>query len=482
MSVLPRALIRESEKAAVESGAFSFTELMHIAGTKAAEAIKKFCGLEGKKIAVICGNGNNGGDGFVIADNLKKFDCDVTVIIPFGTPHTSDAEFYFSRLEGIKITEYFVDEYDLIIDSLFGIGFNREPDNTTKMLFGFINNSKAEKISIDIPSGVDCDNGKVWDEAIKADITLTFIAYKPCFLLPVGCEYCGKVEVIDIGVPPLKSNYGIIKKPHFEKRAKNSHKGDFGTAVLFSGSYGMAGAAMLAGKSALRSGLGIAKCVLPKSIYPAFTSYLPEAVCVPIDDNENGTISFNNEEFKKLIKNCNAVLFGPGCGQSIDIDETVAFLLNNSEKPMVFDADGINAIANRIEILRKKKAPVILTPHPGEMARLCKTTVAEIEHNRIAYASEFARKYDCIVVLKGSNTIVALPQGKLSFNIKGNAGMATGGTGDVLAGIIVSLAAQGHPPHLAAEYGVYLHSAAADRAAEKRSQHALIPSDIIEEL
>jgi len=203
---------------------------------------------------------------------------------------------------------------------------------------------------------------------------------------------------------------------------------------------------------------------------------------VPIDETETGTLKFDISNFKNIDDSCNAVLCGCGCGRGKDIEDTVKFLIENCKKPMIFDADGINALANCIEILKNKKAPIIITPHPGEMARLCKTTVSEIEKDRIGNALKFAVEYDCIVVLKGSNTLVALPNGNVSFNVFGNPGMATGGTGDVLAGIIISLLAQGFSKKTAAEYGVYLHSAAADRAAEKRSQHALIPSDIIEEL
>lgn len=482
MTVLTRAQVMESERKAVESGTFSYRELMGIAGRKSAEEILRRFNIKDKKTAIICGKGNNGGDGFVIADILCENGGDITVITPFGAPETEDAKYYFDRLENIKTTEFFTNEYDIIIDALFGFSFNREPDNDTKMLFGYINDSKALKISVDVPSGVVCDSGQVWDEAIKADYTFTFIALKPCFMLPQGNAFCGEVTVLDIGVPPITGSYKTIQKPHFEKRDKNSHKGTFGKALIIAGSYGMAGAAMLSAKAALRSGLGIAGCVLPRSIYAPFTSFLPEAVCYPMDETQNGTLLFEREKLSQLCENYDAVLFGCGVSKGKDILKIADFLVKNCEKPLIIDADGINALADCIDILKESKVPVILTPHPGEMARLCKVSVAEIEKDRIKYAKEFATEYGCILTLKGSNTIVAHPNGDLSFNMCGNPGMATGGSGDVLSGIIVSLLAQGIDPKTAAENAVYLHAAAGDKAALKRSQHALLPSDIIEEL
>ncbi len=274
----------------------------------------------------------------------------------------------------------------------------------------------------------------------------------------------------------------IITEPLFKKRDPNSHKGTYGTALLFCGSYGMAGAAMLSAKAALRSGLGIAKCVLPKSIYAPFTCFLPEAVCVPLEETENGTLKFSDIDFKLLLTSSDAVLFGCGSGTDKDNEKILEYLLLKNSKPVVLDADGINTLSHSIELLKKSKAPIVLTPHPGEMARLLRTDVNSIEQNREQFSREFATKYGCTLVLKGHETLVAEAGGKLWINKIGNAGMATGGSGDVLAGILVSLCAQGIPPKVAARYAVYLHAKAGDKAAEKRSQHSLIPTDIIEEL
>ena len=482
MTVLTKAQIKLAEENAVSGGTFSFRELMHTAGKSAFEEIVARYEITGKKIAVICGKGNNGGDGCVIADLLLSKGADVTLILPYGAPKTENANYYFEKLGGIKTLSSFEDKYDYIIDALFGIGFVGVPDKDITRLIESVNKSNAVKISVDIPSGVECDTGAVNGIAIKSDLTLTFISYKPCFVLPDGSDYCGEVKVIDIGVEVTDKTYEIIEKPKLKPRNHNCHKGTFGTALLICGSYGMAGALMLSAKACLRSGVGIAKCMMPKSIYAPVTSFIPEAVCVPLKEAKQGTLKFNKKALRKHIESADAVLFGCGIGNPKSNVKTLKYLLENYTKTLIIDADGINALSLSIDLLEKSKASVILTPHPGEMARLCGTTVAKIEENRPKFAKKIALRYKCHVVLKGSNTIVATPRGEISFNILGNSGMATGGTGDVLAGVITSLSAQGYSDKEAAEYGVYLHSLAGDNALKDKSPAALLPTDIIERL
>ena len=483
MQILNRDLIKKSEESTVTSGAVSFKQLMLSAGTKAGEIINEKYPVAGKRVAVICGTGNNGGDGFVIADYLYCHGAEVTVITPFGKPATENAQYYYNKLKFVKITNSFDNgkDYDIIIDAIFGIGFNRTPADNISKLFEEINSHSAIKISIDIPSGVDCDNGKIYSTAVNSDLTVTFIALKPCFVLPVGSDYCGEVIVADIGVTPISFTYSTIKEPKFTKRRHNSHKGDYGTALLICGSYGMAGAAILASKAALRSGLGIAKCVLCDSIYSPFTVSVPEAVCIPSAQTAKGILS-RNLDVKSLTENCDALLFGCGVGKGEDIEIILKKILCDTNIPTVIDADGINAINGNIDILKRSKAPIILTPHPGEMARICGLSVKNVESDRVNIARNFATEYGCTLVLKGANTIVATPTGEIFFNTTGNPGMATGGSGDVLAGIMVSLLAQGFTPTDAAKAAVYLHGKAGDMAAAKKSQHAMLPSDIIEEL
>lgn len=479
--ILNRDLIKKSEESAVLSGAFSFKDLMKRAGVSAAEIINEKFPCQNKKVAVVCGNGNNGGDGFVIADYLFGQGADVTVITPMGMPTTENAKHYFGELKFVKFADKFDknENFDIIIDAVFGIGLNRPISNELEVLFKSINDADAIRVSVDIPSGVDCDNGKVYGEAVKSDLTVTFIAYKPCFFLPEGSDYCGEVVVADISVKAIDYTFELIKKPIFEKRRHNAHKGDFGTALIMAGSYGMAGAAVLATKAALRSGLGIAKCVIPKNIYTPFTVSIPEAVCLPQESEQYGGLS-KDIDIKLVSDKCNALLFGCGVGKSEDIKLLLEKLFKDIKIPMIIDADGLNVLSENIDILKESISPVILTPHPAEMARLCGITTAEVESDRVGIASRFAKEYGCILVLKGADTIIADQNGKVFFNKTGNPGMATGGSGDVLAGMIVSLLSQGFSPIDAAKSAVYLHGEAGDKAALKLGERKMLPSDIID--
>ncbi len=483
MKVLSKALIAESEKNAVNSGVFSWVELMGIAGETAAKLItEKYC-CDGKKILLLCGNGNNGGDGFVAAKYFYEHGADVNIFLPCGLPGTESASFYYKDLNGIKIIDSVSEEdYDIIIDAVFGIGLNREMNSELNLLFKKINSFNAIRVAIDVPSGVEADSGKILGTVFDADFTVTFIALKPCHLLPPALDFCGETVVADIGVTVTDFSFSVITPPVFPKRRRNSHKGTFGTALLICGSYGMAGAAMLAAKAGLRSGVGIAKCVLCESIYSAFTSYLPEAVCIPTKQSESGTLCADFIDMENLLDKTTAVLFGCGVGKSQDIEKILEKVIKFSSVPVVLDADGINALANNIDLLKESKAPLIITPHPAEMARLCKNTVSEVEADRVNTARNFAVKHNCTVVLKGANTIVALPDGEIYFNLLGNSGMAKGGCGDVLSGIIVSLLAQGMPIKQAVCGAVYLHSLAGDNAASKKGERQMLPSDIIDEL
>lgn len=481
MKVLTKALIKSHEENAVTSGIFSFVELMKNAGDKAFEIILNNYNLEGKKIAVICGNGNNGGDGFVIAKNLKENGFDVTVITPLGEPLTDTANHYFNQLHNIEIKKEFEGDFDVIIDALFGIGLNRCLSNEIICLIDKINSCNALRIAIDIPSGIESDTGKILGRCINADLTVTFIAHKPCFMLPPATDYCGKVIVADIGIEPQDFSYQTIEAPSFPKRKHNSHKGTFGTALTFCGSYGMLGAAILSAKACLRSGVGIAKCVLCDSIYKPFTVAVPEAVCVPIKQTRAGTLS-HKINVKEISNKATAILFGCGVKNNKYIKKLLNKVILQTNLPLVIDADGINALSENIELLKKANAPIILTPHPAEMARLCGKTTAEVENDRINTAINFAKEYNCYLVLKGANTIVCTPDSQLFFNMNGNPGLATGGSGDVLAGIIVSYLAQGMPITDALKAAVFVHSDSADKAANILSEAALLPSDIIEAL
>ncbi len=481
MDVLSKKLIRLSEENAVHNGAFSFLELMKTAGDTAYKIICDNIELAGKKIAVVCGNGNNGGDGFVIARNLKNNGMDVTVITPLGEPITDSAKYYYSLLSDIEITNVIDKEYEVIIDAIFGIGLNRPLNSDIIEVINQINSQNAYRVAVDIPSGIESDSGKILGVCIKADLTVNFIALKPCFVLPPATDFTGKTVVADIGVKPCDYTYKTIEAPILPERKKNSHKGTFGMAALICGSYGMAGAAILSTRACLRSGVGIAKCIIPKSIYKILTCAVPEAVCVIEKQTISGTFK-GNINLSKALEKANAALIGCGIGNNKQTARLVKRLIENTKIPTVIDADGINALVSNINVLKNTNAPIIITPHPAEMARLCGISVAEVESDRVNTALSFAREYNCIVALKGANTLIATPSGEVYFNTCGNNGLATGGSGDVLAGITVSYLAQGLEPLEAIKAAVYVHSATADKVASIKGERALLPSDIIEAL
>ena len=481
MDVLTKEQIRLSEENAVQNGAFSFFELMKIAGDTAYKIICDNIDTNNKKIAVVCGNGNNGGDGFVVAQNYAKQGREVTVILPLGEPKTESSKYYFNNLNNVNITNRLSGEFDIIIDAVFGIGLERQLSSELLTLVDEINSQNAIRVAIDIPSGIESDSGKVLGGCINADLTVTFIALKPCFMLPPATDFTGKVIVANIGVSPVDFKYKTIEAPKPLKRPKNSHKGTFGTAVMFCGSYGMAGAAILSARACLRSGVGIAKCVIPKSIYEILTVGVPEAVCSIAKQTLKGGFK-GSANIRKPLEKATAVLVGCGIGNNRNTQKLVKRILENVNVPTVVDADGINALVSNINVLRKTNASIVITPHPAEMARLTGLSVKEVEQDRVKVATDFAKEYTCFVVLKGANTIVATPDGQVFFNTCGNSGMATGGSGDVLAGMIVSYLAQGIDTLTAVKTAVFLHSDFADKVANEIGEQALLPSDIIEAL
>lgn len=481
MKILTANQIKIAENNAVESGIFSYTALMQRAGDAASREILRRYSVTGKKICIVCGAGNNGGDGLVIAANLKRYGADVHLLTPIGFPSTDTALYFKDSVSNIKIIDEFTGDYDFVIDALFGIGLNRFLSDGISELVEKINAYNCVKIAIDIPSGLFCDGGSVLT-AFRADLTLTFSCYKPCQLLPHTSEYCGETVVLDIGLPLDDYAYLTIDKPVKRKRPKNSHKGTFGTALLICGSYGMCGAEILAARAALRSGVGIVKAIVCDKNYTAFTSSVPEAVTIPVSTAENAAPIIYDRTILSSLSNSRALLIGCGLGRSNDAVKCITRTLELTNIPTVIDADGINALVGNINLISKINAPVILTPHPAEMARLCNTTTEEIESNRVKFAKRFSTENNCYLVLKGSNTIVATPNGQIFFNTTGNDGLATGGSGDVLSGMIVSRLAQGYSPLDAVCNSVWLHGAVADELAKQISTRAILPTDIIEGL
>ncbi len=480
MKILTAEQIRKSEEKAVKMG-IPLSELMLRAGSGAADEILKRYDVANRSVLIACGIGNNGGDGFVMANRLSAAGAEVSLYLPMGLPRTPLAAAAYSECSGIPILAEPSFDFDFYIDALFGIGLSRGIDGELGEFVDKLNAADGVKIAVDVPSGVGAEGGLL-GKAFRADLTVTMIAAKPCFFLPPTNEYCGELAVLDIGAPISDYSYLTVTPSPKIPREKNCHKGSFGSALIIAGSYGMCGAEILAARAALRAGVGLLRAVVCDKNYTAFCTCVPEAVTVPVPTAVSGAMVLDAGKLAALEQKSKALLIGCGMGNYDETARIVSTALTNCEIPIVLDADGINVLSANIELLRKTKAPLIITPHPAEMARLCKTTVEAIEADRIGFASRFALKYDCIVVLKGANTVIASNQGDVYINTTGNAGLASAGSGDALAGIIVTYLAAGRSPLQAAKDSVYIHGAAADSLRKRISESAMLASDVIEEL
>lgn len=445
--------------------------------SKAALALTKVCVKTAPlpaKILFLCGKGNNGGDGFAAARIMKEMGYPVTVALLCGRELSPDAAVMFRTLPASLITETeegitaAVDEADLVVDCVYGTGFRGELPKNVKKIFELLHGKTV--VACDIPSGIGCDDGKVSDGAVCAKITVTFAAYKPCFFLYPGENYCGKTVLADIGIPKeaLRKSRGIdlIDKEYVKSliapRPENSHKGTFGTLLTVCGSKNMTGAAVLSALGALRSGVGLLKMALPRPIIPILQCKLSE----PVFTERRGNVK------------ASAVLAGCGMGKD---KKSLLFALEQ-KLSAVFDADALNLFAQEPELLdtfleTNPATEVILTPHPAELARLLQISVQDVESDRLGAVRQCLDRWNVTVVLKGHHTIVADKKRTL-LNLSGNSGLSKGGSGDVLAGIIASLLAQGYSARDAAVCGVYLHGAAADLLKETYSEHGMLPSDL----
>lgn len=492
----------QAEENAIRMG-LSWLRLMENAGSAASRVIREKFEVQNRRIVVVCGRGNNGGDGYVVARKLKESGASVQIVQSNGGPLTPNALEMYSRVVdfNIPVVDFGVarDEAilllknaELIVDAIFGTGFHGKAEPPVGTLIQYLSAVPAKVVSLDLPSGAACDTGAVEGECVKADLTVSFTVYKPCHVLYPAADFCGEISVASIGISPealdpIASSLQSIDCAEIQRllppRRKNTNKGDFGKALLVCGSFGMAGAAALAALAAVRSGAGLTRVAVPESVAAPLAAKFNEPVLCPLDETADGTLSLAAApKIRQLVQKSTAVLAGCGLGAGMDVEALIKIILEYAACPVVLDADGINALSGRIDIIKQAKVPLILTPHPGEMARLLGTSIEEVESARVECASGFARENGVVLVLKGAHTIVAVPGEEIYVNLTGNPGMAKGGSGDMLAGMIVSFLAQGLDAGDAAKAGVYLHGLAGDRAAAKLSQRGMIPTDMISEL
>ncbi len=477
----------------------SYENLMEQAGKKLSERIYEILKEKNNKnILFLCGSGNNAGDCFVAARYLCEKNIFCTVAMLQGEPKTAISKLNFSKIDKAEILydkEIIKNKirsgcFELIADGVFGTGFHGEIPEDIRKIFNECKNLKI--IAADVPSGGNCKTGAVSKGTLKAFETVTF-GYEKFGMTQYPLKsFCGNINIAQIGISESFADGldFIIKKTDFNyahsiipKKMPDAHKGNFGRLLLVCGSENMPGACIMAAEAAAKSGVGLLEVSSARGIMPIIASRLPEAMLCPLETDSEGYINYE-ENYEKIIersKKASAVLIGCGFGVTENTKKLVRKIVCDIDRPIIIDADGINCITDGIDIIKRKRSGIILTPHPAEMGRLCNKNTSEIQQDRLAAALDFSRKYNAVTVLKGAGTVIAKPD-KVLVNQNGNPGMAKGGSGDVLSGIIASLTAQGIKPFDSAALGVFVHGLAGDIAAEKLSMQSMTATDIIKNL
>lgn len=426
---------------------------------------------------IFCGTGNNGADGYALARHLKNHGIKVSVV-SLGTSNNQNAA--IARAMGIPITPYEAmtdEEAGLYVDALFGTGLSRDITGAAKELIAYINGKNGYKLAVDIPSGINADTGEVMGSAFRADMTVTFgLAKRGLFQYP-GHDFAGKVVIGDCALPleaVEDTRCYLTGRVTLPTRKRDANKGDFGRLLCVCGSLGMAGAAYMAAQAAVKSGCGLVTLAVPESILPQTASRLTEAMTLPLPDDGVSLTRAAKEKLTEAAERNQTLLIGCGMRNTEETSYIVREAVERfAGKNIVIDADGLNALSGTPDYFEG----TVITPHPGEMARLLDTDIASVQKDRITAAQSFSKAHRCTVVLKGALTVTAYPDGRVFVNPTGNAGMAGGGFGDVLAGLTASFMAQGieDAPHIAA----YLHGEAGDLCAERYSQNAMSAGDIL---
>jgi NAD(P)H-hydrate epimerase len=492
---------RLDERAVRELGIPGAT-LMENAGRGAAEAVLAWLtpakrSARGRRVAIVCGKGGNGGDGFVVARWLTRrgVRCDVLLAArPDEVRGDAAEKLRELRTVGIRpvpITDVSLatlTRADLIVDALLGTGVRLAPEGVVATAIAAINGAGRPVLALDMPSGLPADGGAPPGAVVRADATVTFAGLKRGLVVSPGRELAGRVSVADIGVPAAEVGRGIatfVLEPddvarHFPRRLRAAHKGTYGHLLVVAGSLGKTGAAALAAESALRSGVGLVTVATAASQQPIVAGLVIEAMTAPLEEGARGVIGQRAwATLAELAGGRDAVALGPGVGLDAEVQDVVRRLVVETRVPMVIDADAVTALTGHLDLLRKAAAPRCLTPHPGEMARVLGMNVADVQRDRVAVARDFATTYRVFVVLKGAASVVARPDGTVVLNPTGNPGMASGGTGDVLTGMVGALLARGLEAGDALTSAVYLHGLAGDVAAEGAGEESLIARDVI---
>ena len=523
MKVVTAAEMRQIDQDTIEGIGIPGIVLMETAGSAIVRAIERYyptC----QRIGIFAGKGNNGGDGIVIARQLAHIGRDVRLFLvsppdiftgeaqtnlqiakrltaSFGLQATPKGGLRIEEIltgtgfYGTGTVPTILASCELLVDAIFGTGLRGTVRDPIAAIINAINRLPTPILSVDLPSGLDADTGHPLGTCIQADRTVTIGLPKRGLLMHPGAELTGKLEVVDIGFPAqvvdaqdIKVNWTSATQAAqwMPPRPLSSHKGSYGRVLVVAGSTGMTGAAALASEAALRAGAGLVTLATPKHLNPILEGLLPEVMTLPLPETDAGSLAVSATstilEFAEKTKSILAI--GPGLSQHPETVSFVHHLIRENREHgldlrMVIDADGLNALAQDRETLSLLNSEVVLTPHPGEMARLTNTAVPTLEKDRIRTVQQFASEHGVTLVFKGAPTVTGTPNGNLWVNSTGNPGMATGGMGDVLTGIIAGLMAQGISSENAAALGVYLHGLAGDIVAETSGMHGLIASDVL---
>jgi len=507
MRILNADQMREADRRTIQEIGLASLVLMENAGRQVVAAVESFYpDLADRRVAIVCGKGNNGGDGFVVARTLQQRGVDVSVfVIGKVNEVKGDARINLEILGRIGQTVVEVaDEtawelhgaeiiaHDLIIDAMFGTGLSTPLTGFYETVVADLNEGGVPIVSIDMPSGMSADSCDLIGDAIDATVTVTLGAPKLPLVLPPAEAKSGEVVIADIGIPA--DVFDQLEGPHLElltreqmrslipARAADAHKGDFGRVVVVAGSVGKAGAAVLCARGAMRSGAGLVTVASPRSCQPTIAAHGVEYMTEGLDETPDGTIHFAAVSTVLGI-DADVIVAGPGLGRGEGVTTFVRELLDKYDGPLVLDADALNAFADEPSLLVGREGrDVIITPHPGEMARLIGCSVEDLQADRIGMASDFAKRHQVYVVLKGHRTLVVTPNEKVFVNPTGCAGMATGGTGDVLAGMLAAWLAQLLDAEAACRLAVYLHGSAGELADADHGEVSMTAGDLVDHI
>lgn len=498
MKLLTPHQMKEIDSKAINTLGIPGIVLMENAALQVAfKASSMLEGIENSQITIVAGKGNNGGDALAVTRHLLSMGYAVSIFSMdyidnlLGDAYTNGRILHnlgldisvLNNQESLDELKQSCSQSHLIIDGLFGTGLNADVEGIYSQIIDIINNNSSLVLSIDIASGVDGLTGQIRGNAVKADATVTFYLPKLGMVQFPGASYIGELSVVDIGIPyVLADEYSapiIIHGNHIRSilpvRPKDGHKGTFGKLLIIAGSQGMTGAAYLSAMAAYRAGSGLVRIAVPEECIGPLATLIPEAIYTTIPKDSHTQI---NNLMQELISTSDAVLIGPGLSCTDETKMVLNAVIKYCDKPMVIDADALNLISQDKALLDELKCEAIITPHAAEMARLTALSVSDVQSHRVEVAKRFADEYGLTVVLKGSGTIIAANDGSIAINPTGNQGMATAGTGDVLAGTITSLLGQGLSPYDSAVAGAYLHGLAGDIAQDHIGDRGVMASDI----